>query len=193
MSIAVNCPTCGKAYNLNENLVGKKVHCKHCADTFPVVLDVVLPANPVAATDGSTQIQGEAGSKPPAVLDAVAAEDLPEVVRVGDGDAKKKGFPVFWVVAGGLAVVLLLVCAGAGTGVFIIVRNIKRAADDFTDTIQNGGPGVPQPPRPMTLADALGDVKSGEAPDRSRGPNGSPRSRSTLLDERRSPRRWKHA
>ena len=49
MSISISCPTCGKAYNLNESLVGKSVRCKHCADTFPVELDSVLPTGDAAA------------------------------------------------------------------------------------------------------------------------------------------------
>src|SRR5437870_12970198 len=110
MSIAVNCPTCGKSYNLNEKMAGKKVRCKHCADTFAVDLDPVLPVTGAAPPGTSGQFGGAPGPRPPVQVEFVDSEDLDEVAgdapRKGDAAKEEPGSKKVWYIGGGILAAL---------------------------------------------------------------------------------------
>lgn len=48
MSIALNCPACGKRYELDDALAGKKARCSGCGEVFRV------PAGPSGSSSGTT-------------------------------------------------------------------------------------------------------------------------------------------
>ena len=180
MSIAVNCPTCGKAYTLNESFVGKKVRCKHCADTFPVELEAVLPANdkpangtPAPPTDdkaalpaGALQLQAGAGANSPSQVELANPDKIPEVLNAEPGEQKKpekKGFPVWLGVLAGIALVLFLVCGVVGTVIAVVVVKVRNTVNDVADNLKKMPPPPrATPPRPVTIADSLADLRSGE-------------------------------
>jgi HEAT repeat protein len=183
MSISVNCPTCGKAYTLNESFVGKKVRCKHCAETFPVELEAVLPANAPAANDkpdtgtpnppatdrpaaaaGALQLQSEAGATSAAQGERDNPDKIPEVLKAEPGEEKKpqkKGFPVWLGVLAGVALVLFLGCAAAGTVVVLVIVKVRNTVDEVADNLKKNVP-PPPPPRSLTVADSVADLRSGE-------------------------------
>jgi predicted Zn finger-like uncharacterized protein len=172
MSISISCPTCGKAYYLNESLVGKKVRCKHCADTFPVELDAVLPtadSPPAGATvtepgaefnrwpaDEVLDVEREEKQKP----EQAEPKPAPKAKRKPDQPepAPKGGFPWVWCVLGGGALLILLLCGGIGLGIYLIIYNVTQAVNNVTASINNMNPAF----EPRTVPEALADLQSGD-------------------------------
>jgi HEAT repeat protein len=170
MSIAVNCPMCGKAYNLNENLVGKKVRCKQCADAFLVEGDAPS-VEPTAAE--ATGFKSEPGPRPAVEVALATDDDLPavEVVAAGEKEApkSKRGLIILGVGGGALAAVVcvvLLVCAGVLGGAYFLGRKIRTSAEESASNRPQGS-GGPFTPVPKTVRDAIADLQSAD-PNRKR-------------------------
>lgn len=189
MSISVNCPTCGKSYNLNESMVGKKVRCKHCADTFPVELDAVLPAN--GAVPGAGALRSH---------DQPERHRLPEVLPLGDGDnpssdeedekepAKAGGFPWGWCLAGGGVLLVLLICGGLVGGVSLIVYNVVQTANNISNnisTVAANNPANRPTNSPQTVGDALADLQSNDVFRKQRGAEWLAKTPSNAADQAR--------
>jgi HEAT repeat protein len=174
MAIALNCPACGKSYNLNEKLVGKKVRCKQCAETFPVErgaapADGTPPpadAVPVASLAEASRFKTEPGPRPPVEV-ALVEEDLPEVEPVAPGEGEKEApkSKRGWILlgAGGgvlaaLACVVVLVCAGIFGGAYFLGKKLR---DDAASNLSGSGGGQ-FTPAPKTVRDAVADLQSGD-------------------------------
>jgi len=170
MSIEVNCPTCGKAYNLNESLAGKKVRCKHCADTFPVDLDEVVPVRGDVPKASAVRSNHRRDSEQlDEVLPVRAAsrrdEEDDEENRVTRPEpAKAGGFPWGWCLAGSGVCLVLLICGGFATAIFLIVYNIVQAANNVTANLNNMGnnPGFNPGPKPVTVTTAIADLQTND-------------------------------
>jgi HEAT repeat protein len=172
MAIALNCPACGKSYNLNEKLVGKKVRCKQCAETFLVARD---PAAPAASPAAATQFKTEPDPRLPVEVEMVEDDDLPEVEPVAPGKGEKEApkSKRGWILlgAGGgvlaaLACVVVLVCAGIFGGAFFLG---KKLHDDAVSNLPQGPGGGQFTPVPKTVRDALADLQSGDATRKRQG------------------------
>jgi HEAT repeat protein len=178
MSVAVSCPTCGKSYNLNERLVGKKVRCKHCADTFPVELDAVLPVGgPAASAEPATQFRS-ADPDAPRPAGPAPDDDLPEVEAFDEKPkpkrkestdkeppTKKGGFPIWLCVLGGVACLMLLVCGALGLGAVLLIRSAYQAGQNISAAVntppsRTSAWGITAPP--TTMAEALEDATSND-------------------------------
>jgi HEAT repeat protein len=158
MTIAMNCPSCGKTYNLNEKLAGKNVRCKQCAATFPVSADAAKSANGVPPD--SKQIGTELRKK--STVQMGPLDDLDEAVAEAEADAPAgKGK---WLALGGgmllvIGFVMLLVCGGLGVGGYFYFKGSGSSSDSSSsdkdkDKDKDGGK------ENSAVADALDDLKS---------------------------------
>ncbi len=96
MGIQVNCPTCGRAYNLRDNQAGLKVTCRNCAEQFTV------PGNRLLTTNAPSQAVGSGPS------------------RGSDADQKAKGGGggKWLLILGGVGGFLFLGCLGVCSGIY---------------------------------------------------------------------------
>ncbi len=126
MPIETQCPTCEKPYVLADNQAGKRVKCRHCADSF------VVRGAPGADSEADDRSTKDAPS---------ARSESRKSSSSGDGDDKDRrprkvlksnesGFP--WVLAAVLGGVLLVLVLGL-VGFLVFVASSSGP----------GGPGGP--------------------------------------------------
>ena len=207
MSISVNCPTCGKAYYLNESLAGKKVRCKHCADTFPVNLDDVVPVHGEAPMAGAVRSDRRPGSEAldevlpvrgAAKRDEEDEEDEEENALTRKEPAKAGRFPWGWCLAGSGVCLVLLICGGFATAIFLIVYNIVQTANNVTANLNNMGnnpganPAFNPAPKPVTVTTALADLQTNDFFRKKDAADWLARTPSNPNDQARIARRWSH-
>jgi HEAT repeat protein len=152
-------------YYLNESLAGKKVRCKHCADTFPVEMAGALPTGDAAAQEEAPALQVSA-SRRGVPVDHAADEELLEVTPAPERkrsvkrepDKEGGGFPWVLLFFGGVALVILLLCGGIGTGIFFIIYNVHQAVNNVSARMNNMNPAF----GPQTVNEAVADLQSGD-------------------------------
>jgi predicted Zn finger-like uncharacterized protein len=139
MAVTVNCPGCRTSYPVTEDLLGKKIRCKKCQETFTATASK-SPAGSRAADERIT-------SRRPARDDADDYEDEDDAPRRnGNGRARpgvkrppqKSGNKGLLV--GGIAGGVLLLAGGIGLGVWILNK------DDTSDTGNNNIASVTSTP-----------------------------------------------
>jgi HEAT repeat protein len=114
MGIQVNCPTCGRAYNLRDNQAGLKVSCRNCAEQFTV------PGNPLLTTNAPSQNLG-------------AGANRAEQSGSGASGQEPKGRPIWPYILAGVGGFLLLTCVGVCTGVYFLSKKAQEVIGDPKD------------------------------------------------------------
>jgi hypothetical protein len=132
MAIQLNCPSCQRAYTLDDALTGKTMRCKQCRELFAVgapgqmaiatadndaipknAVRAEVPARRAASTATRPERQSNAGSNP-------TRSESP----TGSGSA----WP--WVLMFGGALLVLLTCAGGSTALLVyLALSDDKAAD----------------------------------------------------------------
>jgi predicted Zn finger-like uncharacterized protein len=179
MSIQTNCPACQTAYQLADNLSGKRVRCRTCAETF-----LVGGVPPAAADDVPVLEEVEPGDEPnkrraPARSPRAGAEDerlqreprparRPRVEddrprRRSAAPRSRKPYPSLlpWLLIGGG--VLLLLLLALGTTLWLVLSKTEQATAGNSppqvvmhfppDPFGNNPPPVPGPPAGRKMLD----------------------------------------
>jgi predicted Zn finger-like uncharacterized protein len=131
MSIATKCSHCGASYNLNDQMRGKTVRCKHCQETFVVG---AAPAGRRPARDADDeQIQSGRTAPRPA---GPGKKGGPGREKTSPPAAKSSTGKTLLIV-GGVVGLCLLVCCGGPTAVFLYFGYwTTHEVKDFGDQIQ---------------------------------------------------------
>src|SRR5437588_5268443 len=122
MAVNVNCPGCRTSYPVTEDLLGKKIRCKKCQETF-----VATASKSAVASRADERITTRQPAKAGRDYDD-EADDTPR--RNGNGrprpaakrPAAKSGGNNGLLI-GGIAGGVLLLAAGIGLGVWILNRD----------------------------------------------------------------------
>lgn len=146
MSVKTSCPNCGRAYNLADNLEGKKIRCKECDEVFLVereeepleveeveaepLADREVPRRGPAPEDEADEEEYEDDEDEHE--DEEEYEDDEEAYEdEGERRAKSSTRQVLLIV-GGVLGGLLLVCCGVGGFVgYQVYRDFKEAREQF--------------------------------------------------------------
>ncbi len=112
MSIPATCSHCGASYNLNDQMLGKKVRCKSCQQAF-VVGDG--PSGRAAGRSQAVSAQTPPPSRPSrkaAVVDDddLADAELPRRRKENDRPVKKSSTGKVVLIVGGIGTALVLAC-----------------------------------------------------------------------------------
>jgi predicted Zn finger-like uncharacterized protein len=130
MSIATKCSHCGASYNLNDQMAGKTVRCKHCQETFVVAAPAAQP--PRKAPASSEQVQPARTAPRPAPAPAGPARKNGAGKDKASPKAKKSSSGKVLLIVGSVVGVCLLLCCGLPAGLFMYgAYRTRNAAKDI--------------------------------------------------------------
>lgn len=171
MAIDVQCPECGAAYSLRDDLEGKSVRCKTCEETFKV--EAKSRNGGVARPRRRHEDDDEEDDRPRrrrrADDDEDEEDDRP---RRGSGKKSASGGPnVLLIVGGVVAAVVLLACGGISLFVYrakqavdVVAGDGKQLEKEFDKALREAGFDVAV--RPESLDQALQQLRAPKAIDR---------------------------
>lgn len=191
MSIKSTCPHCGESVTVPDQLLGKKVRCKKCQETF--LAEDLDGDDEEYLDEDDDQIQAEPRSSRPATRPRLQDDDE-EDEPPRRKPAEKSSTGLILMILGGVAAFLLLACC-LPTGYFAwqFKRGWDSAMADLDQDWDANDPGVPpnQPPNwpppvnpppvnpppvkpgilpgPRDINDALADLNALEGDRRRRG------------------------
>src|SRR5262245_23566728 len=155
MAVNVVCPGCRTSYPVTEDLLGKKIRCKKCQETFTAAAAKAAAAAGRAADE---RIQTRPGAK------AAAVSDNGHDDASGNGRTKPDRKPQ--PAAGGANKAAVLICAVAGALVVtmggVTLWALTRNSD--TPPTDPGVTQVPPPPpsrMPPVVQEPAGQEKAG--------------------------------
>lgn len=186
MSIKSTCPHCGESVTVPDQLLGKKVRCKKCQETF-LAEDLDVDDEKDLDEEDDDHIQPEPRSPRTTARSRHQDEDEEDEPPRRKSE-EKSAAGLILMILGGVAAFLLLACC-LPTGYF--AWQFKRGWDnamaeldhDFRDEDIDFPPNQPPnwpppvkppdqpvvPPGPFTIDDALADLKALEGDRRRRG------------------------
>lgn len=139
MSVAVKCPSCGRASAVREESVGRKVKCPHCGGGFEA--QVATQTGPAAANrfpaPAAPQPPAIRRPSPPAELQAevlVSVPISPPVRRAAVPVKEEKDCPF----CGELVLVVAKKCKHCGETIDVALR----AAEEARRAAERGGPSI---------------------------------------------------
>lgn len=120
MSISIKCPSCGKAYQTAETLLGKRVKCKQCGTAILVAAPETEPVNEAWPEPLSSALLDDVFAVAPPLSPSAPLTSRPpaSMKKPKPAAARKKSAPSTpaWrlpaLIGGGIGLVLLLVAVG---------------------------------------------------------------------------------
>lgn len=169
MPIDVSCPTCETTFRLADNQRGKRVRCRHCADTFTVPGDTADESKLTSSGDDD-RLQGEPRPARAAATSAARNEDDEAPRRRADRKPAPTSSPLPLVlgILGGITLLVVVVCGGVG---YLIYSSARRAVNNVAQNPAFNQPAMAQVnigpmdnpfAEPRDLAEALDFLQNGD-------------------------------
>jgi predicted Zn finger-like uncharacterized protein len=175
MAVNVNCPGCRTSYPVTEDLLGKKIRCKKCQETFTATAAKSAVATRTADERITTRQPAKGGNgryddEDDAPQRNGNGRGRPTAKRPAAKSGSNKGLLI-----GGVAGGVLLLAAGVGLGVWILNKD-DGSTTDQPQVVDNTPPITPIKPvadvtpevKPENTANAGGstEIKTVDAPDK---------------------------